>query len=104
MVDLIHLYAYISSMALNLKNAEVERLAAELADLTGESKTETIRRALLERRERLRYRIPRRDRLRDLQRFLASEVWSRVPDDQRGKRLSRDEEADILGPDPGEAS
>ena len=30
-------------MALNLKNAEVERLAAEVARLTGESKTEAIR-------------------------------------------------------------
>ena len=33
-------------MALNIKNAEVERLAAEVARLTGESKTEAIRRAL----------------------------------------------------------
>ena len=35
-------------MALNLKNAEVERLAAEVARLAGESKTEAIRRALEE--------------------------------------------------------
>ena len=35
-------------MALNLKNAAVERLAAEVARLTGESKTEAIRRALAE--------------------------------------------------------
>ena len=41
-------------MALNLKNAEVERLAAEVARLTGESKTEAIRRALDERRQRLK--------------------------------------------------
>lgn len=33
-------------MALNIKNREVERLAAEIAALTGESKTEAIRRAL----------------------------------------------------------
>ena len=32
-------------MALNIKNPDVERLAAEVADLTGESKTEAIRRA-----------------------------------------------------------
>ena len=40
-------------MALNLKNREVERLAADVARLTGESKTEAIRRALEERRRRL---------------------------------------------------
>ena len=32
------------TMALNLKNAQVERLATEVARLTGESKTEAIRR------------------------------------------------------------
>ena len=35
-------------MPLNIKNAEVERLAAEVSRLTGESKTEAIRRALEE--------------------------------------------------------
>ena len=40
-------------MPLNIKNSEVERLAAEVARLTGESKTEAIRRALDERRRRL---------------------------------------------------
>ena len=44
-------------MALNIKNAEVERLAAEVADLTGETKTEAVRRALAERRARLRTRV-----------------------------------------------
>jgi hypothetical protein len=29
-------------MALNIENVEVERLASELASLTGESKTETV--------------------------------------------------------------
>jgi antitoxin VapB len=41
-------------MALNLKNAEVERLAAEAAALAGESKTEAVRQALIERVRRLR--------------------------------------------------
>jgi len=40
-------------MALNLKNFEVENLASELARRTGETKTEAIRVALLERRDRL---------------------------------------------------
>ena len=40
-------------MALNIKNAEVEALAAEIARITGESKTEAVRRALAERKTRL---------------------------------------------------
>ena len=41
-------------MALNLRNAEAERLAAELARQSGESKTETVTKALRERLERVR--------------------------------------------------
>ena len=37
-------------MALNIKNTEVERLAAEVAELSQETKTEAIRRALEERK------------------------------------------------------
>ena len=47
-------------MALNIKNPEVESLATELAGVTGESKTEAIRQALVERRARLRFRSDRR--------------------------------------------
>jgi antitoxin VapB len=87
-------------MALNLKNAEVERLAAEVADLAGETKTEAIRRALLERKERLSFRVRRHDRRADLRRFLAREVWNHVPVTERGRQLTREEEAAILGPGP----
>lgn len=82
-------------MALNLKNAEVERLAAEIARMTGESKTEAVRRALEERRRRLAYRVQTgagRGR-----RFLAEDVWPLVPDSEVGRRLTRDEEDAILG-------
>jgi antitoxin VapB len=41
-------------MALNIRNAEAERLAAALAKLTGESKTEAVTRALRDRLARLR--------------------------------------------------
>jgi antitoxin VapB len=49
-------------VALNIENAEVERLADEVAKLAGESKTEAGRRALLERRQRLMYRLGGGDR------------------------------------------
>lgn len=87
-------------MALNIKNAEVERLATELARLTGESKTEAIRRALAERRQRLAYRISPSDREGQARRFLEREVWPRIPEEQLGRCLSRSEEAEILGYGP----
>jgi antitoxin VapB len=87
-------------MALNIKNEEAERLAAEVARITGESKTEAIRRALAERRQRLAYRISDGDREGRALRFLEREVWPGIPDDQLGRRLSRDEEDEILGYGP----
>ena len=41
-------------MALNIRNRNTEQLAAALAALTGETKTEAVRRALEERLERTR--------------------------------------------------
>jgi antitoxin VapB len=87
-------------MALNIKNVEVERLAAEVARLTGESKTQAIRRALQERRQRLTGpSIPHR-RARVL-RFLEKKVWPTLPARERGRRLTRAEEDEILGYGPG---
>ena len=83
-------------MPLNIKNAEVERLAAEVSRLTGESKTEAIRRALEERRRRLRHKPVerRRERVLDL---LERSVWPTLPKRERGRRLTRAEEDEILG-------
>ena len=86
-------------MALNLKNPDVERLAAEVARLTGESKTEAIRRALEERRRRLKGPAVKERRARVL-RFLRSRVWPSMPKNQLGRRLTRDEEDALLGYGP----
>lgn len=84
-------------MALNIKNPEVESLVAEVARLTGETKTETVRRALIERRQRLSYRVAISDKGERLLGFLEREVWPHVPADQLGRRLTSDEEDEILG-------
>lgn len=86
-------------MALNLKNTAVERLAAEVARLTGESKTEAIRRALEERKRRLKGTPPegRRDAVLG---FLKKQVWPSVPKAEIGRRLRREEEDAILGYGP----
>jgi len=84
-------------MALNIKDREAERLAAEVAAMTGESKTRAIRVALEERRPRLAARVVRRDQGAALRRFLAEEVWPQVPARVIGRRVSRREREAILG-------
>ena len=83
-------------MSLNIKNSEVERLAAEVALMCGETKTEAIRRALLERRSRLR-RPSDAVRTRGLRSFLEREVWSQVPHELKGRKLGSGELDEILG-------
>ena len=87
-------------MALNIKNQEVEELAAEIARLTKETKTEAIRRALLERKARLRLRpspLPRRARLAAL---LQNRIWPEIPAEIRGKTVTKEEREKILGYGP----
>jgi antitoxin VapB len=85
------------AMALNIKNAEVERLVEEVARLAGETKTEAVRRSLEERRGRLRVRVAADDRGQRLLRFLEEEVWPTIPAKVRRKRLSKAEKEAILG-------
>jgi antitoxin VapB len=84
-------------MPLNINNKQVEELAEEVARLTGESKTEAIRKALLERRARLRYRVVSDNRRERLQSFLEREVWKRMPRNQVGRPPGRAERDRILG-------
>jgi len=57
-----------------------------VARLTGESKTETIRRALEERQRRLTHASSGDRRERVLE-FLRKKVWATLPKAQRGRRL-----------------
>ena len=85
-------------MALNIKNPEVERLVSEVSALTGESKTQAIRKALEERKARLE--LTGQDKKERLQTFLETQVWPKVPDELRGKGISQEEQDDILGYGP----
>lgn len=87
-------------MALNIKDPETEKLAAEVAAITGESKTRAVKVALQERRQRLAVRVVRRDRAEELRRFLAEEVWPEVPRKVLGKRVTRRQREAILGYGP----
>ena len=84
-------------MSLNIKSDAVTRLVDEVVRLTGESKTEAVRRSLEERKERLAYRRASQDRPARLRRFLETEVWPRVPPDELGRTLAKAEEEEILG-------
>jgi antitoxin VapB len=87
-------------MALNIKNPEVERLATEVAALANESKTEAIRRALLDRRERLALRRNKASRPDRIEALLRRRIWPQIPRDVLGKTVSREEKEAMLGYGP----
>jgi antitoxin VapB len=84
-------------MALNIKNRDVERLLEEVVQLTGETKTEAVRRALEERRQRLALRLATQQENQRLLSFLQDEVWPQIPAELLGTRVTREEEEKILG-------
>ena len=87
-------------MALNIKDRETEQLAAEVAAITGESKTRAVKTALRERKERLALRVTTRDRRSELRRFLEEEIWPQVPRAARGRKTTRKTREAILGYGP----
>jgi antitoxin VapB len=87
-------------VALNIKDPETERLAAEVAALAGETKTRAIKIALSERRSRLSEGRGRQDRGMRLRRFLSGEAWPQIPDSVLGTAPSRAEREEILGYGP----
>ncbi len=87
-------------MGLNIKNLDVERLAAEVATLAHETKTEAIRRALLERRARLHARAGKPGGRKTLREYLEQSVWPLMPATELGRVMSREEEDRILGYGP----
>lgn len=88
-------------MALNIKNAEAERLAAEVAELAGESKTQAVTVALRERRERLRQGGTLEQRRERIKRFLEEEVWAQIPPELLDQPpMTKAEREEILGIGP----
>jgi antitoxin VapB len=87
-------------MALNIKDEETERLAGEIAALTGETKTGAVRNALRERRERLALQHAAGDRERALEALLEEEIWPKIAADAIGRAPSAEEQEAILGYGP----
>ena len=88
-------------MALNLKSLEVERLAQEVANLTGSTKTEAIRQALLEKKQRPEATLERDPKLSAI-RFLEDRVWPFLSP-SANRSLTREEKDQILGYGPAGA-
>jgi antitoxin VapB len=68
-------------MALTIENPEAERLAAEVAEMAGESQEAE-------------------DRVARWRRFLEEEVWPNISPEARGKRITKEEREEILGYGP----
>lgn len=84
-------------MALNIKNKKVEALVEAVVALTGESKTEAIRKALEERRQKIALRIQPGNASRRKREFMEREIWNKVPASELGRRMTREEKEEILG-------
>ena len=82
-------------MALNIKDPETERLAAEVAAATQTTKTGAVRDALRERKDRLA--LDPDQRHATLLRFMEEEIWPQVPVDLRGRAPTKAERETILG-------
>ncbi len=85
-------------MGLNIKNDAVVHLANEVALLAHETRTEAIRRALEDRREKL---VALQNHRQDLESFLKTQIWPFIPANILGQPpLTREEEDEILGYGP----
>ncbi|QOY91143.1 type II toxin-antitoxin system VapB family antitoxin [Paludibaculum fermentans] len=76
-------------MGLNTRNADVERLAAEVAGLARESTTAATRNALLERRARLQPSEDRSVGPRNIRDYMERNIWPLVPPAELGRVLSK---------------
>ncbi|MCW2987394.1 MAG: Rv0623 family protein transcription factor [Solirubrobacterales bacterium] len=90
-------------MALSIDNEETEKLAAEIAKLTGESEEEAVRQSLQERRDRLGPppgqggRRPRT--MEEMLHFMETEIWPLIPN-RGGPPMTKAERAKLLGYGP----
>jgi antitoxin VapB len=84
-------------VALNIKDPETERLAAEVAAMAGETKTRAINVALQQRWARLAAQRMAADRAGRILDFLTHEAWPQVPADVLGRPVTKAEREHILG-------
>ena len=79
---------------------QTERLAAEIAELTGDSQAEAVRKALEEKRQRLAPAADPEALVARWKQYLEEKVWPQVRPEFRGRRISKEERERILGVGP----
>lgn len=82
----------VNKMALNIRNPETEKLAAALAALTGETKTEAVTKALKDRLDRMKRQRRRRRIVDDLNRIAEHCASLPVLDDRSPEEMLYDEQ------------
>lgn len=90
-------------MSRRFEDEETEKLAAEIAKLTGESEEEAVRQALRERLDRLGPGVgKRRPRSKEeLLHYMETEIWPLIPKENRGgPAITKEEKEEILGYGP----
>lgn len=90
-------------MSLNIKDTETEKLAAEVAQMTGKTKEDAVREALREKKERLEMKAGAKQRpKRDLREFFEKEIWPLLPPEELDQPpMSKQEVEEILGYEEG---
>jgi len=96
-VEALHPICYPSTMAINIMHPTTVARAAVVAALANETKTQAVRTALQERKERLQARKRRHARAQRIDRFLEDEAWPQIPDAVLGRPISKAERETILG-------
>jgi antitoxin VapB len=74
-----------------IRDPQTEALAAEVAALANETRTQVVRTALQERKERLQARKDRHARAQRIDRFLKNEAWPQIPGAVLGRPISKAE-------------
>ncbi|HKO38448.1 MAG TPA: type II toxin-antitoxin system VapB family antitoxin [Solirubrobacterales bacterium] len=86
-------------MTWNIENRETKKLAAEVAELTGETKEGAVHEALREKKERLEMRAGGKPK-RDLHEFFEKEIWPLFPSEALDQPpMTKEEEEKLLGYD-----
>lgn len=83
-------------MALHIEDPEIVAEVEAQSKALGIAPEEVVRRALVEHRTRIEAKVAR------VTRYLEESVWPRIPPDQLGRRLTKEEEEEHLGYAPGE--
>ena len=85
------------SMAISLRNIELDQLLERVIKITGEKKTEAIIRALEERLLRLNTAPNGARTAAKLEEYLREAIWPSIPEKVLGRKTTKEEEEKILG-------